>query len=189
MRNKAPFEYTLIRSSRKSISIRVTADCEVVVRAPLFASKKSIEALLCEKAAWIEARLSEMKRLVEDEESSLKLSEEEKAELVKKARACLTGRAEYFAPLVGVIYGRIAIRCQKTRWGSCSGKRNLNFNCLLMLCPEEVRDYVVVHELCHILEMNHSPAFYAQVERVLPDWRARKKLLDEVGPGIMRRIR
>ncbi|MDY3888895.1 MAG: M48 family metallopeptidase, partial [Agathobacter sp.] len=87
-------------------------------------------------------------------------------------------RVAYFADIMGVDYGRITIRMQKTRWGSCSSKGNLNFNCLLMLAPPEVIDYVVVHELCHRKEMNHSKAFWREVERVLPDYRSRKLRLD-----------
>ena len=92
------------------------------------------------------------------------------------------------APLVGVSYGGITIRAQKTRWGSCSSKGNLNFNCLLLLAPAEVLDYVVVHELCHRREMNHSPKFWAEVERVLPDYDARRKWLKENGPGLISRL-
>ena len=88
-------------------------------------------------------------------------------------------RVRHFAPMVGVTYGRITIRNQRSRWGSCSGKGNLNFNCLLMLTPSFCLDYVVVHELCHRLEMNHSPAFWAQVERVLPDYRKSRDWLKE----------
>jgi predicted metal-dependent hydrolase len=87
-----------------------------------------------------------------------------------------------------VSYGRITIRNQKTRWGSCSGKGNLNFNCLLMLAPPEVLDYVVVHELCHRREMNHSPRFWALVEQVLPDWRQRRQWLKTHGDALMRRM-
>ena len=86
---------------------------------------------------------------------------------------------------VGVTYGRITIRNQRTRWGSCSAKGNLNFNCLLMKAPPEVLDYVVVHELCHRLEMNHSPRFWAQVERVLPDYKVSRKWLREHGNELM----
>ena len=94
---------------------------------------------------------------------------------------------KYFAPQVGVSYGRITIRNQKTRWGSCSGKGNLNFNCLLMLTPPEVIDYVVVHELCHRKEMNHSKAFWDQVERILPDYKVSEAYLKKEGGAIMAR--
>ena len=82
----------------------------------------------------------------------------------------------------------LTIRNQRTRWGSCSGKKNLNFNCLLMLAPPEVLDSVVVHELCHILEMNHSKRFYAHVLRVYPDYYRDHKWLKEHGTELMRRM-
>jgi predicted metal-dependent hydrolase len=96
---------------------------------------------------------------------------------------------QYFAPLVGVDYRRITIRSQKTRWGSCSSSGNLNFNCLLLLAPPEVLDYVVVHELCHRKEMNHAPRFWAEVGRVLPDYKKRNKWLKENGSRLMLLIR
>ena len=77
---------------------------------------------------------------------------------------------------------------QRTRWGSCSSKGNLNFNCLLMLCPEDVRDYVVVHELCHRKELNHSPRFWAEVAKVLPGYAVQRKWLKESGGTIIRRL-
>lgn len=89
-------------------------------------------------------------------------------------------RVEYFAEMMNVTYGRITIREQKTRWGSCSSKGNLNFNWKLVLMPEEVLDYVVVHELAHRKEMNHSERFWNHVEKVLPDYQARRKLLREL---------
>ena len=76
-------------------------------------------------------------------------------------------------------YGRITIRAQRSRWGSCSSKGNLNFNCLLMLTPSEIRDYVVVHELCHRIELNHSAYFWAEVARILPDYKECRKWLIE----------
>ena len=85
-------------------------------------------------------------------------------------------------------YGAIAIRAQRTRWGSCSSRGNLNFNCLLMLAPENVREYVVIHELCHRKEMNHSPGFWAEVARVLPDYGTSRRWLGENGGELIGRL-
>ena len=108
------------------------------------------------------------------------LSEEERLKGVQKALCVIPERVEYFAEMMNVTYGRITIREQKTRWGSCSSKGNLNFNWKLVLMPEEVLDYVVVHELAHRKEMNHSERFWNHVEKVLPDYQARRKLLREL---------
>ena len=83
--------------------------------------------------------------------------------------------------LMGVSYGSITVREQKTRWGSCSAKGNLNFNWKLVLMPEEILDYVVVHELAHRLQMNHSTEFWDEVEKILPDYRKRRQWLKENG--------
>ena len=101
--------------------------------------------------------------------------------LAEEALEVIQTRVEYFARVIGVTYGKITIRNQKTRWGSCSSKGNLNFNCLLMLAPPEVLDYVVVHELCHRKQMNHSKAFWSEVEKVLPDYKEARKWLKEEG--------
>ena len=85
-------------------------------------------------------------------------------------------------------YGRITIRSQRTRWGSCSAAGNLNFNCLLMLTPGEIRDYVVVHELCHRKELNHSARFWSLVEGVLPDYRTRRQWLKDHGGSLIARL-
>lgn len=116
---------------------------------------------------------------------SEKLTFEQIRELADKACVTIPARVEYFAKIIGVTYGRITIRNQKTRWGSCSSKGNLNFNCLLMLAPPEVLDYVVVHELCHRKQMNHSKAFWAEVEKVCPDYKAAKKWLKEEGSQLI----
>ena len=108
--------------------------------------------------------------------------------LASQARQTVPERVAYFAPLVGVTYGRITIRSQHTLWGSCSSKGNLNFNCLLMLTPPEVLDYVVVHELCHRKEMNHSARFWAEVEHVLPDFENQRKWLRENGTALISRL-
>ena len=177
-------EYRLVRSSRKTVSIQITPGGEVVVRCPRLMSSWAVRSLVRSREDWIRQQL-EKRKLSEGERP---LTEEEHKALAKTARDWFSRRAAYFAPLVGVSYGRIAIRTQRTRWGSCSGKGNLNFNCLLMLAPEAVRDYVVVHELCHRKEMNHSKAFWAQVERAMPDYRTHRKWLKDNGPALMARL-
>lgn len=104
-------------------------------------------------------------------------TEAELKEMTKKAKEIIPERAAYYAPLVGVDYGRITIRHQRTRWGSCSAKGNLNFNCLLVLTPPEVLDSVVVHELCHRKYMNHSAAFHTLLDEVFPAYKSARKWL------------
>ena len=116
------------------------------------------------------------------------LSMDEIRRLGEQALKVIPDRVRHYAPLIGVRYGRITIRCQKTRWGSCSSNGNLNFNCLLMLTPSEVIDSVVVHELCHRKEMNHSQAFYAEVLRVYPEYHKWNQWLKKHGPAIMKRV-
>ena len=118
-------------------------------------------------------------------EKQYHLSDEEVAKLTAEAKRVIPERVAYYAPIVGVSYGRVTIRHQKTRWGSCSAKGNLNFNCLLMLTPPEVLDSVVVHELCHRKEMNHSKRFYAEVYRVFPDYDKWDKWLKKNGKSII----
>ena len=113
---------------------------------------------------------------------------EEIRELANRALQYIPERVRHYAPLVGVSYGRITIRNQRSRWGNCSAKGNLHFNCLLMLAPPEVIDSVIFHELCHRKEMNHSKAFYAEVLRVFPDYWKWDKWLKENGDKLMRRM-
>ncbi len=110
-----------------------------------------------------------------------KLTEEELDALKEQASQVIPERVRFYAGKIGVTYGRITIRSQRTRWGSCSSKGNLNFNCLLMLMPPEVLDSVVVHELCHLKEMNHSRDFYDEILKVYPDYYRWNQWLKENG--------
>ena len=122
------------------------------------------------------------------EEACQPLSEEDLKALADQAAKTIPERVRYYAPLIGVTYGKITIRNQRTRWGSCSSKGNLNFNCLLMLAPPEVLDSVVVHELCHRKEMNHSKQFYEEVRRVFPEYDKWNGWLKTYGPDLMKRM-
>lgn len=178
-------EYKVIYSNRKTIAIEVKADGQIVVKAPRHARQRQIEAFLAEKEEWIRTAVKRQQKRADENAQIPKLTNEEIRVLADRASKDIAGRVRYFAPLVGTTFNRITIRNQTTRWGSCSGKGNLNFNCLLMLTPEEVRDYVVVHELCHRLQMNHSKAFWAEVERVLPDYASRRDWLKKNGPRLI----
>lgn len=178
-----PFQVNVIRSSRKTITLQIAGPGAVTVRAPQRMSIRQINGFIQQHLSWIDKHLRSAAP-----PDAPPITREELRTLAEQAARDLPARAARFAPLVGVRYGRITIRCQKTRWGSCSAQGNLNFNCLLMLCPEPVRDYVVVHELCHRLEMNHSPRFWAQVARVLPDYAVSRKWLRGEGQQLMRRV-
>lgn len=173
----------VIKSARRTISIEVTPECDVIVRAPYLTSRKEIARFLDDKADWINRTVRRMeKRKAEGAISKGNLlSDEEVRDLCEQAKDVIPPKAEHYALLLGVNFGRITIRNQKTRWGSCSSKQNLNFNCLLLRAPEEILDYVVVHELCHIRHMDHSKAFWTEVEKILPDYRKRRKWLKDYG--------
>ena len=180
--------YTVIRSNRKTLSLQIKPDGTLVVRAPLHLPEREIRRFLREKSGWIEKTLQKVNaEKTAGEEAPLSL--EDIRELADRALKELPPRVRYFASLMGVTYGRITIRNQTGRWGSCTSVGNLNFNCLLMLAPEEVRDYVIVHELAHRKEMNHSAAFWEQVEAVLPDYRERERWLKTQGKVLLARMR
>lgn len=177
----------LIRSRRKTLSLQVRPDGSVLVRAPLMTSKREIQRFLDRHTDWVLKQQARMLARAAAAELVPQLSGEELNALKKAARKDLTARVETFAAQMGVSYGRISIRHQKSKWGSCSSSGNLNLNCLLMLTPEFVRDYVVVHELSHRRHMNHSPAFWAEVARILPDYKSARAWLRENGTAVMDR--
>lgn len=186
MENKINFE--IIRSNRKSISIEIRTDATVLVRAPSAMKNTEIQRFLKEKENWIRIHLEEVEERKMMSKNIKKLSEGELQKLADTALKVISIKVKHYADLMNVQYGRITIRRQKTRWGSCSSKRNLNFNCLLMLMPDKVVDYVVVHELCHLIEMNHSKVFWKRVEQVMPDYKEHRKWLRDHGSEIMVRM-
>lgn len=180
-------EVKIIKSKRKTISVEVRTE-GVIVRVPQRMTKREIHVFLESKREWIEKHQTILKEQAETVKHLPLYTEEEIKGFAKKAMKSIPERVRHYAPIVGVDYGRITIRNQRTRWGSCSSKGNLNFNCLLVLFPEEVMDYVVVHELCHRKHMNHSAAFYAEVERVFPEYKQCRKWLKENGGAYLRRM-
>ncbi|MBE6862153.1 MAG: M48 family metallopeptidase [Ruminococcus sp.] len=177
-------KYKIKRSNRKTLCLEITSE-GLLVRAPMRATNTDINAFIEKKRDWIEKHL---RKAEECSKSVSKLTQEEINQLAQQALKIIPERVAHYAPQVGVTYGRITIRNQRTKWGSCSSKGNLNFNCLLMLAPPEVLDSVVVHELCHRKEMNHSPKFYELVLRVFPDYHKWNKWLKENGRTLMARM-
>ena len=175
--------YQIIKSDRKTIAIQIKPDGQVVVRCPKRMRIEEAKRFVESKADWIEKHLA--KRALQD---VAKYTAKEIEQLREQARKLVTERVKFYAPIIGVSYGQIAIRTQHTRWGSCSSKGNLNFNCLLALVPPEVLDYVVVHELCHRKELNHSDHFWNEVRGILPDYKTRRSWLKERGSGLIARI-
>jgi len=160
------------------MSLKVEPDGTITVRAPWHMPVREADLFVENHREWILKRLKEYERI-----QKLKpvYTEEEKKAGREQARIVLSEKCRIYAEKMGVSYQRITVREQKTRWGSCSARGNLNFNWKLVLMPEEIQDYLVVHELAHRIEMNHSPAFWAVVEKELPDYRARREWLKKNG--------
>ena len=165
--------YTLVRSGRRTLAIEVRSAGEVIVRAPFFMPAFAIERFLEARAPWIR----DAQRKYAENPPVAELSKEEIEALRKKAKAFIPGRVDYYSRIMGVRPTAVRFTPAKTRWGSCSPKNSVSFSVRLMAKPPEAIDYVVVHELAHILEHNHSKRFWAIVARYLPDYRERRKLL------------
>ena len=179
-------EYKVIRSDRKTVQLQVTPG-GLTVRAPKRMSDREIARIVENHAAWIKKHTEQLSQAVAAAQNVPPLTPEELRELANRAMLYIPMRASYWAQRMGVEYNRITIRTQKTKWGSCSAKGNLNFNCLLMLAPFEAVDAIIVHELAHLKEMNHSPAFYAVVRSAYPEYDRWHGWLKANGNTILRR--
>lgn len=210
----------IVRSRRRTITLLVTQDSTLVVRAPLRASNSYIESVVRKKSAWIKKKLFEASQRLQapakefvNGEEFLYLGQTYKLCLVEQAakdieltdQLCLSTRVKpiarfvlrrwYQAAALKVIGGRcqwyadatgykplsLKITAARKRWGSCGSKGTLNFSWRLIMAPLEVIDYVVVHELAHLGQLNHSPAFWRRVAAILPDYKKREKWLKEKG--------
>ena len=147
--------YTLIRAKRRTMSLQLDRDGRAVVRAPYGVKKEFIDRFVPEP------------------------TDEERKALIARAKEYLPMRVDYWSGIMGLTPTGLKITSARTRFGSCSGKNSICFSWRLMQYPREAIDYVVVHELAHIRHHDHSPAFYALIERYMPDWRERMRLLKE----------
>lgn len=166
-------QYEILRSARRTVAISIK-EGRVILRAPFILSDKEAERIIKKNEKWI---LSKLEKYELRKMNAPELTEEQIRELRKSAKAYFTEQIKRFSKIMNLDYGRITITSAKTRFGSCSSKGNISFSYRLMLYPEAAREYVVVHELAHLLEMNHSKSFYNIVETYLPDYKERRKLL------------
>lgn len=166
----------ILRVSRRSRRLRLSVrhDGQVILTRPFFIGQRTAEQFLRLKTPWIleqQARFKSQPPFIKPATRRDYLRDRE------KARALITERLEYYNRLYNFTYRRVAIRDQKTRWGSCSKKGNLNFSYRLLDLASGDRDYIIVHELCHLGEFNHSPRFWRLVAQAIPDYKLRRKKL------------
>lgn len=166
------YNWRLIRSDRKTLALEVR-EGEILVRAPKRTAVAVIRQFVNSHGPWIAKAMARQQEQYRPEP----VNEEEEKRLRRIAGEVIRARVDLYAEKMGVTYNRVFIKEQKTRWGSCSSRGNLNFNWKLILTGDEQLDYVVVHELAHLKQMNHSPQFWREVERILPDYRERRKRL------------
>ncbi len=156
-----------LRARRVSISVRATG----VVRLsfPYGVSQKRALEFLEQKAEWIEAARERLARKRAAMPPQLPPAEQKARieELRRAAKADLPGRIARLSEATGLKYEKLSIRASRTKWGSCSGRNHISLSLFLMTLPEHLRDYVIIHELCHTIHHNHSPRFHALVDRLV----------------------
>ena len=167
-------DYTVVRSCRRTMALEITRDARVLVRAPYRASDAAIRRFVDAHQQWIVTHLARRQDYLASHPAP---TEEEIAALRRRAKAYLPGRVAFWSERMGVVPAGVKITAARTRFGSCSARNSICFSLYLMQYPPEAIDYVVVHELAHIRHKDHSPAFYAEVSRYLPDYRQRQALL------------
>ncbi len=166
-------EYKLIQSKRKTIELSIDDDFHPLVKAPLKMSTEDIDLFVSKHEKWIEKH----RKLKMERAEKYSFSPEDESVLKAKALEYLTERTEHFAQIMGVKPTGIKITSAKKRFGSCNGKNSICYSFMLMQYPVEAIDYVVVHELAHIVHKNHGAEFYRLIEKYLPDYKNREKLL------------
>lgn len=166
--------YYIVRRDKRAKRIKVTVrnTGEVVLTVPFFVSKKQGEKFLIGNQNWLYRKVPARKDAVSPAQAR-----KDYLDYKERARQLARRKLNYFNKFYNLPVQRVAIRNQRTRWGSCSQKGNLNFNYKIIKLPDHLSDYIILHELCHLQEMNHSVRFWELVEKVIPDYKERKKEL------------
>lgn len=179
----------IIYSNRKTMSVEILNDLTVLVRAPIKKSRADIGKFLEDSKAWIEKYTKIMKERNKNPLTFQPYANEELCKFKEKAMSVIPQKVEYYSKIIGVDYEKITYGAQVSKWGSCSFRGELTFNYLLAQCPDAVIDYVIIHELCHRIFLNHSKEFWKTVERFCPDYKIRLKWLKTDGDVFIKRLR
>lgn len=173
------YDYLLRRRPRvRYVRLAIEHDGSLVLTTPVTYPIFLVNKFLHSKIAWVDKALAKIKSnpsLLGQKHSELEIKKYKKI-----TRAIVKEKLEYFNQFYNFQYNRIAVRNQKSRWGSCSSDKNLNFNYRLALLPDDLAEYIIVHELCHLGEMNHSQRFWQLVARAIPDYKNRVKKLQKI---------
>lgn len=170
------FDYEIRKSDRaKHVRITVKKDQSVILTIPHRMKESEGRAFAESKQAWIEEALAKMRKRPQPPFAVPQGSVREYRKHKEAARELILSRLEHFNEMYAFIWKNVSIKNTSSRWGSCSKQGNLNFNYRLLFLPQEHADYVVVHELCHLEEFNHSEKFWKLVEKAVPDYRKLRK--------------
>ena len=167
-------DYDVIYTNRKTIALRVSKCKRLIVRAPIGTTKAVIDKLIQDKHAWIE---KQMKKQYPTREVIESLTDADKARIKKEAKLYFEIKTECYARMMGLKYSRIKITSAMVRFGSCNSEGLICYSYRLMLYPERAREYVIVHELAHLVHMDHSKEFYNYIALYMPDYKEREGLL------------
>jgi len=167
--------HRLVRTRRKSLALVITEDAQLVIRAPRRLPQSYIDRFIEQKRRWIEKKIAE----ISSRPKVLPLSHEQEQAYRELAAVIIPARVKYYSELTGLYPKKVKISNARKRWGSCGAKGTINIAWRLILFPQEVIDYVVVHELVHLVEHNHSRRFWHRVGQILPDYRVHKQRLRE----------
>ena len=178
----------IIRSRRKTVSLQKAEDGHLIVRAPLRCTNKEIIVFIEKSEKWIKNHIEKVNQINRQLKQLEPFTEQHIREMAMKANKVIPERVKYWAEEIGVTYGSITIRKLRSKWGSCTSKGNLSFNCLLMAAPPDVLDSIIIHELCHRKHMDHSKKFYAEIYRVFPDYDRCSQWLKDNGSLLIKRM-
>lgn len=177
-------EYSLKRSRRaRQVRLAVRADGRVVLSMPWRLNETAGERFIKQKADWILEKIAYFEE--HTNHSLTKITAKDYIRDKKKVLTLVEERIEYFNKLYNFKFKRICVKNQRTRWGSCSRQGNLNFNFRIIYLPAVMADYIIVHELCHLAELNHSKRFWDLVAKTMPNYKIIRGELKKVGLSLM----